>query len=129
MNKKAQTNEMKYLLLAFMLLFAVGTVNFFTSSFIDITPENYDGYLSPLVNFVSEGYNFNLEVPIPILPDLDLDFTFNPFGMLGGDVQNFLTSQTLGFALLPSWLAIPLIIIISGCFIYFVIKIVQGFIP
>lgn len=128
LNSKAQS-EFSWLVIGLGIIFLIGTLSYIMSSFSDTTPQDYDGYLSPLVNFISSGHNFNLTIPVPILPDLDLNFNFNPFGILGGQVQNFLTSQMLGFTLIPPWLAIPLIILVALIFIYFIIRIIQGFIP
>jgi len=126
MNKKG---EYQYLLMAFILIFVVGSLTFIVSSFTDVSLYNYDGYLAPVIDFVQNGYNFVINIPIPILPDLNLDFNFNPFGILGGNIQNFLVEQLTAFALLPEIISIPLIIVITSSFIYFIIKIIQGFIP
>lgn len=123
------SSEFQYLLMALILVFIVGLLSFIGSSLTTTTVENYDGYLSPVVGFIANGYNFNFTIPIPILPNLDVNFDFNPFSIFGSNVQTFLSEQFLGFALLPPFIAIPLIIIIVFAFGYFIIKIIQGFIP
>lgn len=123
------SDELKYLLWVIVLLFVLGSFTFIVSSFSSATAQTYSGWASPLVSFVKEGYNFNLTIPIPILPNLNLNFKMNPFGILGGDIQSKLADQTVAFGLLPSWLAIPIIIYISISILYFIIKIIQGFIP
>lgn len=121
--------EYKYLMMSLILIFIVGSLTFIASSFTDVTPQDYEGYLSPIVNFVSSGYNFDITIPIPILPDLDLNFNFNPFGVFGGNFQNFISTQVLTIGLLPEFIGIPILVILISSIGFFLIKLIQGFIP
>ena len=108
----------------FMLLILGGLLPYIMASFIDINSysSSYDGYLDPIITFVGTGTNLDFSIPIPFLPNVDFDFDFNPFGLLGGNIQNFLVNQLVGFSLIPSVLGIFLIVIMSVGFVYSIIK-------
>lgn len=129
MGGSSTQGEYQYLLMALVLVFMIGSISYIISSFTDVTLYNHETYTASIVDFVQYGYNFQIAIPIPILPDLNLDFPFNPFGILGGSIQNFIVLQLSALAFFPDFIAIPLIVIIASSFLYFLIKIIQGFIP
>lgn len=122
-------SEYKYLLMSFMIIFLIGTLTLITSSFADTEVQDYSGYMAPLTGFILHGYNFDITVPIPILPDLDLSFQFNPFSIFGSTVQSFLATQISTIGLLPKFMGIPILIILISSIVFFLIKLIQGFIP
>jgi hypothetical protein len=119
-----------YVFMGLIVLFLVGGLSYIASEVPHGDLESPDGgYLSPAQNFIAEGHNFNITIPLPIIPDLNMDFNFNPFGILGGTIQNFLSSEFDGFILLPKFISIPLIIIVTICLLIAVLKVWEMIVP
>lgn len=92
-----------------IILILGGVLPIILQDFIDVGSYNYDDFLAPLINLVENGFSL-------------FGFTIDVFGIFGSTIQNFLVNQLIVFALIPSVIAIPLIIIIIFGFIYTIIK-------
>jgi len=103
-----------------VLLFLFGGILPLILSPFAVDVNSYEGYLSPIVNFVQSG--IQISVPSFFFSADLFSFNFNPFSWLGGNFQTFLVTQLNGFALIPAVIGIPIIFITSGLLLYGLIK-------
>lgn len=92
-----------------IILILGGLLPLILQDFVDVGTYDYTGFMEPIINLVENGIEL-------------FGFEINVFGIFGEAIQTFLVNQLIVFALIPSIIAIPLIIIIIFGFIYTLIK-------
>jgi hypothetical protein len=109
----------KALILGLIMLFIFGGILPLILSPFAIEQGDYEGYLSPIINFVQNG----LTITIPSLWFAGSDFTFslNPFSLFG-NAQAFILTQLQGYSVIPIIIGLPILIINSILIIYGVVK-------
>lgn len=83
------------LIMGIIMLFLLGVFLPLVLSPFSAPLNDYQGYLSPIINFVQDGITFNL----PLI--LGGDLTLNIFGIFG-NFQEFLLNQIQGYSVIPA---------------------------
>lgn len=107
------TDGGKLLIIGLIMLFLVGGLVPYLLSSFTITGENYDGYLTPIINLINDG------IDLPLLPNIDI------FGFLGNG-KSFIISQLQGYQLIPALIGIPLLIINITLIAYSILRLIRG---
>lgn len=90
----------------------------FVAPFVNAQTYDTDSFVAPLSGFLSEGVVWNVD--LPLVPDFDL--SFNPFGLLGHDIQTYIGETFNAFTYLPNFISLPVLLFIAFGFIYTIIK-------
>jgi hypothetical protein len=85
---------------------------------------NHDSLLSPLLDFYQDGINFgSLEVfGFTFVPE----FNLSPFSWLPSSLNTFFYNYLSVFTFFPDFIALPLVFIISICFVLGLVTLVRG---
>ena len=97
-------------LVALILLFIVGgVISPMIASIASPNVNDISASSNGLSNFVQNGAKV-------------LGININPFGLFGSNFQNYVLQSIQGFALIPTIISTPLLIIITMLFVYGLIK-------